>query len=129
MWRLYIMKLYLKQKVFSWADKFFIKDFNGIDKYYVEGELFSWGHKLHIFGAEKQEIAFIKQRLLTWLLKFEVYINETLAVEVVKEFTFFKPRYILRGTNLTVNGDFWSHNYTITDGNSTVASISKAWFS
>ena len=32
------MKLYMKQKVFSWADRFTIKDEYGADKYYVEGQ-------------------------------------------------------------------------------------------
>ena len=37
------MKLYIKQKVFSWADRFTVKDSSGNDRYFVEGELFSWG--------------------------------------------------------------------------------------
>ena len=41
------MKLYIKQKVFSWGDKFTVKDVNGEDRYFVEGEIFSWGKKLH----------------------------------------------------------------------------------
>ena len=43
------MKLYIKQKVFSWGDKFTVKDSNGEDRYYVEGEIFSWGKKLHVY--------------------------------------------------------------------------------
>ena len=40
------MKLYIKEKVFSWGDKFAVKDASGRDKYVVEGEVFSWGKKL-----------------------------------------------------------------------------------
>ncbi|MBR0599968.1 LURP-one-related/scramblase family protein [Sinanaerobacter chloroacetimidivorans] len=123
------MKLYIKQKVFSWADKFFIKDEFGNDKYYVEGEIFSWGHKLHLYDEKKEEVAFIKQKVMSWLPKFEVYIDDALAVEVVKEFTFFKPRYSLRGTDWSVEGDFWDHNYMITNQYGQIASITKAWFS
>ena len=43
------MKLYIKQKVFSWGDKFTVKDVNGEDRYFVEGEIFSWGKKLHVY--------------------------------------------------------------------------------
>jgi len=123
------LKLYIKQKVFSWAEKFSIRDSSGFDKYTVEGEIFSWGHKLHVYNSQNVEIAFIKQEIFTFLPKFEVYLNGALAVEVVKEFTFFKPQYTLRGTDWTVNGDFWSHDYTITNSTSDVASISKVWFS
>ena len=49
------MTLYMKQKVFSWSDRFTIKDELGNDRYYVEGELFSWGHKLHVFDIDNQE--------------------------------------------------------------------------
>ena len=40
------MKLYIKEKVVSWGDKFTVKDAYGEDKYIVEGEVFSWGKKL-----------------------------------------------------------------------------------
>ena len=30
------MKLYIKQKVFSWGDKFTVKDETGRDKYFVQ---------------------------------------------------------------------------------------------
>ena len=29
------MKLYIKEKVFSWGDKFHVKDENGPDRYYA----------------------------------------------------------------------------------------------
>ena len=38
------MKLYIKQKVFSWVDRFTVFDETGADKYYVEGE-FSRGER------------------------------------------------------------------------------------
>ena len=56
------MKLYIKQKVFSWKDKFFVKDEFGNDRYYVEGELFSLGKKLHIYDMNGNELAFIHQK-------------------------------------------------------------------
>ena len=54
------MKLYIKEKVFSWGDKFTVKDAYGEDKYIVEGEVFSWGKKLHVYdrlGRESCNIA------------------------------------------------------------------------
>ena len=67
------MKLYIKEKVFSWGDKFFVKDALGEDKYVVQGEVFSLGKKLHIYDMLGREVAFIKQELLTWLPCFSVY--------------------------------------------------------
>ena len=44
------MKLYIKQKVFSWGDKFTVKDETGRDRYYVEGEIFTFGRKLMLIS-------------------------------------------------------------------------------
>ena len=49
------MKLYIRQKVFSWTDRFTVRDGDGRDRYTVEGELFSWGKKLHVFDASGRE--------------------------------------------------------------------------
>lgn len=35
------MKLYINQKVFSWGDKFAVKNEYGEDIYFVKGEVFS----------------------------------------------------------------------------------------
>lgn len=122
------MTLYMKQQVFSWSDRFTIKDEFGNDRYFVEGELFSWGHKLHVFDAYNREVAFIKQELFVFLPEFEVYVGESLAVRVKKELSFFTPRYSLEGTDWTVDGDLWQHNYEISAPEGSVASINKAYF-
>jgi len=122
------MTLYMKQKVFSWSDRFTVKDELGSDRYYVEGEIFSWGHKLHVFNMDNQEIAFIKQEIFTLLPRFEVYVGGSLVVEVKKELTFFVPKYSLEGTDWTVDGDLWAHNYEIAGPSGSVASINKAYF-
>ncbi|WP_312650958.1 LURP-one-related family protein [Proteiniclasticum sp.] len=122
------MKLYMKQKVFSWKDRFYIKDENEQDRYYVEGELFSWGKKLHVYDLAGKEVAFIQQKVFSWLPKFYVYIEDELIAEIVKEFTFFKPKYSIQGLNWEVSGDFWAHDYEIYDGRDPVVSIQKEWF-
>lgn len=122
------MRLFMKQQVFSWRDRFYIKDEYEQDKYYVEGELFSWGKKLHVFDMQGNEVAFIQQKVLSFLPKFHVYINGEAIAEIVKEFTFLKPRYSILGLNWNVSGDFWSHEYEIMEGSSSVVSIHKEWF-
>lgn len=123
------MRLYIKQRVFSWNDRFTIKDADGVDRYFVEGELFSWGHKLHVYDAQNREVAFVKQQVFTFMPKFEVYVGGALAVEVIKKISFFRPQYFLNGTDWQVDGDFWSHSYVITSGSYNIANISKVWFS
>ena len=66
------MKLYIREKVFSWGDKFTVKDEYGRDKYMVQGEIFSWGKKLHVYDMTGREVAFIRQKLLSWMPRYEV---------------------------------------------------------
>ena len=91
------MELYMKQKVFSLNDKFTIKDGEGNDKYKVEGEIFTLGKKLHVYNMEEREIAFIEQKLMTFMPKFFVYVNGEKIIEIVKKFTFLKPKYEIIG--------------------------------
>lgn len=124
------MKLYMKQKVFSFRDRFTIKDENGEDKYYIEGEILSLGKKLRIYDMGGNELAFVRERLLAFMPKFTVEINGREIAEIVKKFTFLIPRYYVSGLDWNVEGDFFSHNYDITDGNKIIVSIHKqfmAW--
>jgi len=122
------MKLYLKQRVFSWSDRFYVKDEQGNDRYSVAGELFSWGKKLHIYDAGGSEVAFIRQKLFTWLPRFYVEIDGRVVCEIVKEFTFFKPSYRIEGLNWRMDGDFFSHEYCLYDGGREIMRLSKHWF-
>ena len=122
------MRLYIKQKIFSWNDKFSVYDASGTERYFVEGEFFSWGKKLHVYDSVRREAAFIRQEVLTLLPKFIVSINGQDIAEIVKEFTFFRPKYRIDGLGWEIDGDFWDHDYTITQNGRSIVSISKEWF-
>ena len=121
------MNLYIKQKIFSWGDKFSIYDAAGNEKYYVEGEVFSFGKKLHLYDMAGNELAYIEQKLLTFLPKYNIYRNNLHLAEVVKEFTFFYPKYSVEGLGWQVEGDFFDHDYDITHNGALIASVSKEW--
>ncbi len=121
------MKLYITQKIFSWNDKFSVKNAMEEERYYVEGEFFSWGKKLHMYDHMHQEVAFVQQEVLTLLPKFHVLVNGQEVAEIVKEFTFFKPKYRIEGLGWDVDGDFWDHDYDITQNGRTIVSIHKQW--
>lgn len=123
------MKLYMKQKVFSFFDKFTVKDENGYDKYYIEGEILSFGKKLHIYDMNHNEVAFVRQKILAFMPKFTVEIKGREIAEIVKKVTFFTPKYYVNGLGWEVEGDFFSHDYIITSGRRAIVSIHKAWMS
>ena len=121
------MKLYIKEKVFSWGDKFFVKDALGNDKYVVEGEVFSLGKKFHVYDLMCREVAFIKQELMTFLPCFTVYSCGEEIAQVKKEFSFLTPRYSIEGLGWEIEGSFWEHEYQIHQNGKPIVTISKEW--
>ena len=125
------MNLYLKQRVFSWGDKFDVRDEYGNVRYYVYGDVFTWGKKLHICDTAGNELYYISQRLFTFLPKYELYRggeNGIYIGEVKKEFTLFLCEYTVDTLGWTVSGDFFDHEYSVTKGGQKIASVSKQWF-
>ena len=122
------MDLYIKQKVFSWKDKFSVYDRNGEQRYYVEGEVFTVGKKLHLYDNFGNELAFVHQKVLSFLPKYFISINGQDVAEVVKNISFLSQKYEVRGFGWTVVGDFFAHEYEIYAGNAVIACVSKEWF-
>ena len=120
------MKLYFKQRMFSWFDSYDIyhMDGNGAVAFTVEGKL-SWGHCLHILDPMGQHIATVQQQVFTFLPKFDLYIGEQCVGTIRKEFTFLRPSFTLDFNGWQVEGDFMGWEYGITDGQRQVAAISK----
>ena len=121
------MKLYIKEKVFSWGDKFTVRDDQGRDKYMVQGEVFSWGKKLHVYDMTGGEVAFIKQEVWSLLPKYHVFCGDRQVAEIRKEFTFFFPKYTIDGLGWDINGRFMAHDYEITKNGRQIVTISKEW--
>lgn len=121
------MNLYIKQRVFSWGDRFSIYDENGNERFHVEGEIFTLGKKLHLYDTVGNELAFIQQKVMSFLPKYYILRNNSQIAEIVKEFTFFKQEYSVNGLGWQVHGDFWAHEYEITSSGRLIASVSKEW--
>ena len=121
------MQLYMQQKVFSWKDKFSVLNSFGEDKYYVEGKMISIGKKLRIYDTAGNELAFVNQKVVSLMPKFSVEMNGQEVAVIKKKFTLLKPKYIIEGPGWEVQGDFFSHDYNITDKGNIIVSIHKKW--
>ena len=121
------MKLYIKEKVFTWGDQFTVKDERGNDRYVVEGEVFSWGKKLHVYDMIGREVAAIRQEVWSFLPRYYVFCGDRQVAEIKKEFTFFFPKYRIDGLGWEIDGSFMAHEYEITQSGRTIVSISKEW--
>ena len=123
------MRFYIKQHVFTWGDKFSIYGEDNTEKYYVEGEIFTFGKKLHVYDAATgREVAYIAEKLMSFLPRYYIFKDGEQVAEIVKEFSFFRPKYSVNGPNWLVEGDFYAHEYEFFDGDGVVTKVSKQWF-
>ena len=123
------MQLYFKQRLFSWFDSYDI--YNAADgsvAFTVEGQL-AWGHCLHILDPQGRHIATVQQRVLTFLPKFDLYVGERCIGQIRKEFTLFRPSFVLDGLGWQVEGSFMEWDYTIDSASrGCIATITKELF-
>ena len=124
-WQQQTVQLYIKQKVFSWRDKFSVKDEAGNDRWFAKGEVFSLGRKLHVYFANGSEAALIRQKMITFKPKYHIEIGGA-SYEVVKEFSMFRAKYSIRSLGWTIHGNFWEHDFAVTDGSGEIMRMKKA---
>ena len=122
------MKLLFKQRMFSWFDSYDVYNEAGDVIYTVRGDI-AWGHLLRIYDAHGYEIGVVKERVLTWLPKFEMYLDGCYVGSIRKEFTFFRPRFVIDCNGWQVEGDWFEWDYHILDerGHS-IAYVNKQLF-
>ena len=122
------MQLYIKQKAFSWRCRFAVKDAAGNDRWCAEGKAFSWTHELRVYDARGEQAARIYRK--NWTFFSQQYFIEAGGQQylLVKEFSFGRPRFRLEGLPWRMEGNFWAHDYTLSEGERTVMRISKHWF-
>lgn len=122
------MRLYFKQRLFSWFDSYDIYNEDGSTAYTVEGKL-AWGHCLHILDAAGDHVGTVQERVLTLLPRFEMYLGEAYLGSIQKRFTFFTPRFDVEYSGWQVQGDVLEWDYTVTEAcGALVARISKEPF-
>lgn len=122
------MRLLFKQRFFSWFDSYDIYDENGNTVFTVEGKL-AWGHRLHILNAAGEHIGTVRERVLTFLPHFELYERDERIGEIRKEFTFFRPRFTISGSDWSVEGRIMEWDYRIESASrGRVATITKELF-
>ena len=126
------MQYRMKEKLWSFADKYNIEDASGNPVYYVDGKAFSFGKKLSFCDISGKELAFISQHVFSFVKHFDVYRQGELFAEITKDLAFFKQSFTVDvpGPNdYSVEGKFWTYEYEFKRKNQTVASVSKSYFS
>lgn len=124
------MKLYMKQKMFSFKQDFNIVDANEKPVYKIDGELIAIGRKLHVIDlATNTEVAFVKQKVLTLLPQVDVFVGGDLVTSIKKRLTLFKHGYDVSNLGWTIKGDIIGHDYQVYDAEGDlIAQITKKYF-
>lgn len=120
-------KLLIQQRAFSWRDRFHIMQEDGTELYYAEGEIFTFGKKLHVYDRNNDERVYVEQKVFSFLPRYYAFVDGKPVAEVVREFTFFHPRYRIDGLDWEVHGNFLEHEYEIWRGEKIIAVVKKAW--
>jgi uncharacterized protein YxjI len=122
------MKLYIKQQVFSWLDRFYVKDAESNDKYYAKGELTFFLKRLNVYDMSGKRIARLTQEF-SWLRPtFVITIEGREVCRIVKKIQFLRNDYYVEGLPWELEGDFWAHEYGMYEGGHVIMTLSKKWF-
>lgn len=125
------MRYMLRQKMFSFGDKFAIKNEAGEDMFYVSGKVFTIGHKLSFQDMQERELAYIRQKMLTFMPRYEIERDGMEPVVLKKNFTFFRDAFAVtlpQNGELLIQGSFTDFEYTFTRNDQQIAQASKRWF-
>jgi len=121
------MKFYIKQKVFSFKDKFNITDEQENLNYQVQGKVFSIHNKLDLLDQNGDVLFSSKRKLFRIFPKYLLFDQQGEQVaSIVKKFS-IRPKFDLSilGKEQVVDGSLFAHSFNILDSGSVVASISK----
>ena len=122
------MRMYFKQRFFSWLDSYDVYSEDGVTLFTVEGRL-SWGHCLHILDAAGNHIGTIQEKVFTFLPQFELYVGEEYLGCIRKEFSFFKPQFTVDCNDWQIDGQWLEWDYSIdSPSRGHIASITKDVF-
>ena len=106
------MKLFVKEKLFSIRNKYYIYNENKELEYEIESKVISIGDKTTIYDKNHNVVAYIEQELFHFMPHYNVYIEDEYKYQIKKKFKMFKNDYEL--SNLyKVTGSTFNLNFTI----------------
>lgn len=106
------MRLFVKQRAFSWFDNYRIFDEEGEPVYTIKGEL-SWGHCLRMYDVEGNEVCMVRERGDTLLPKFELYVRGNYIGSINKDIDVTKHVYTIDFSGWRIEGDLMETDYRI----------------
>ena len=121
------MRVNIKQKVFSFGDKFSVNAEDGTPIIYVEGKVFSVGNKLKVLDTQGAELFYIEQKLFKFLPEYSILSNGEEVAHLKKEFSWLKPKLNITSTygNFRIEGNVLGYNFNIFKDGNLAGTVSK----
>lgn len=123
----------IRERFFGLGDDFDITDEEGRPVLHVDGKVLSLHDRLVLSDADGREVAQVHRKLVSLRPTYEVSIGGERAAAVRKHmFTPFGDRFTIDipgPRDLEMEGNLFDHEFTISRGGQTVATVSKRWFS
>ena len=123
----------MRQKLVSIGDDYWIENDQGERVYKVDGKALRVRQTLIFQDARGAELVKIQERMLRARDSMEIEDRDGRRVAMVKKamITPVRERWTVKlanGPDLEVQGNIVDHEYTIEDGRTKVAEVSKKWF-
>lgn len=123
--------LYLKQKIFSFGEKYNVFDENENVVYHIKGKVFSIKNKLDMFKNEKHVFHF-ERKLFRFLPEYTIFTPEGEVLATIKKnFTFLHGKLTIYSKygEMELNGQIWQRDFTLSKDGRDVMSVHKKWLS
>ena len=122
------MKLYFKQRFFSWFDSYDVYDEAGNTYFKVDGKL-GLSHTFDIYDKNGKFCGRLKQGVFTIMPKFYIYDRNQREIGFIqKQFSLFSSQFIVQINGWNVTGDVFGWDYLIEKNGKKIARISKELF-
>lgn len=123
------MKYIVKQKLWSLADQFCVRDQQDNVVFIVDSERFTLAKKLFLSDKQGKILFRMEQKLMKLLPVYEIYKGDMLYAVLKKKPGFLKAKIEIEqnGAPLLISGDNLLLEFSITKEGNEMAKISKKW--
>jgi uncharacterized protein YxjI len=123
----------IRERLFRLGEDSDITDQAGQPVLHVDGKVLSLHHRLILQDPAGREVGQVRRKLAALRPTYEIALDGKDVAEVRKHlFTPFGERFTIDvrgGGDMDIDGDLFSHEFTIGRDGQTVATISKRWLS
>jgi uncharacterized protein YxjI len=122
----------LKEKFWTLADQYIIKNDQNKPLFQVKGKFFSIGDKLSLCDMAGSELVYISEQVISLLKRYRITRPDGSYAVFRQDFHLFNDKFTIKlpgEASYVVRGNFWDHEYSFYRQGRLVAVVSKKLFS